>query len=124
MIDLLYKDESYKIVGAAYEVFNELGAGLAEKYYQKGLAQKLKGLGFEVEEQVPFEILSDNKSIGRQLLDFVVNKSIVLELKVDNRFRKDHLRQIFAYLKKSNLKLGIILLFTKNEVRQYRVLNS
>ncbi|MCL5435888.1 MAG: GxxExxY protein [Patescibacteria group bacterium] len=84
MAELIYKDESYAIVGAALKVFNELGFGYQEKYYYRGLKNAFNELGFKVVEQLTSPLVVGGKPIGRYFLDFLLEKNdarIVVELK-------------------------------------------
>ena len=126
MAELIYKDESYAIVGAALKVFNELGFGYQEKYYYRGLKNDLVDLGFKVTEQLLTPLMAGGKPIGRYYLDFLVEKGeakIIIELKVANAVYTQHIRQVYGYLKANNVKLGIILVYSKNGVLTKRIVN-
>jgi len=126
MVELVYKDESYSIVGAAIKVYNSLGFGYQEKYYYRGLKNVLVDLGFKVTEQLFTPLVFEGKSIGRYYLDFLVEKGdckIVIELKVANAVYPQHIRQVYGYLKANNIRLGIVIVFSKNGVLCKRVVN-
>ncbi len=74
-------------------------------------------------EQVPFEIKFQGKNIGRYFLDFLIDGKIILEIKKETKFRKHNIKQVVGYLKKTNLKLGIIVNFTKDGIKFKRILN-
>lgn len=80
-IDLVYPDPSYKIIGVVFDVFNKLGYGYQEKYYQKAIARALKILGILFKEQLPFNIRFKGEIIGRYYLDFLIENKIILEIK-------------------------------------------
>jgi len=120
---LVYPELSYKIIGSIFEVFNNLGYGYQEKYYQKAIAKELKRLEIPFKEQAPFEINFKGEIIGKYFLDFLVEDKIILEIKKETNFRKHNIEQIFGYLKKSGLKLGILVNFTKDGVKFKRILN-
>ena len=126
MADLIFRDESYAIVGAAMKVFNQLGFGYQEKYYYRALKQALLELGFKVTGQLWTALVFEGKSIGGYYLDFLAEKAdckIVIELKIANAIYHQHIRQVYGYLKANNLRLGIIIAFSKNGVLQKRILN-
>jgi GxxExxY protein len=56
-------------------------------------------------------------------LDFLVENKIVVELKVASNFHPKHLSQVLGYLRAKNLRIGLILLFTKNGLKIKRVMN-
>jgi GxxExxY protein len=126
MAELVFKDESYEIVGAAIKVYNALGFGYQEKYYYRGLKKAFEDLDYIVTEQLFTPLVFEGKSIGRYYLDFLVEKTnckIVVELKVANEVYPQHIRQVYGYLRANNLKLGIIIVFSKNGVLQKRIVN-
>lgn len=126
MAELIFKEESYEIVGAALKIFNELGFGYQEKYYYRGLKNALLELGFKVQEQLCTPLIAAGKSIGRYYLDFLVEKNsakIIIELKVANEIYPQHIRQVYGYLKANNLRLGILIVFSKKGVLQKRIVN-
>ncbi len=120
---MVYPELSYKIIGAVFSVFNELGYGYQEKYYQKAIVKTLKILGIPFKEQVSYSISFRNEIIGRYFLDFLIDNKVVLEIKKENNFRRQNIQQVVGYLKKTNLKLGIIVNFTKGGVKFKRILN-
>jgi GxxExxY protein len=70
--DLVYPEESYLVVGCAYDVFNELGAGHPEKYYQRALAVVFEKKKIPFREQVYFPLKFKEKIIGKTFFDFLV----------------------------------------------------
>lgn len=125
MVDIVFSELSYKIIGAAYRVFNQLGWGMHEKYYQRALAEELKLLGIKFVKEFPIEIAySQLGSIGRYFADFLVGEDILVELKTRPRLGYVHLRQVLEYLRRAHLKLAILIYFTKEGVQYRRVLNS
>ena len=122
-IDLIYKDLSYKIIGILYQVYNELGYGYQEKYYQRAIAKLLIKNNLNYKEQLNLPVEFQGEKIGRYYLDFLIENKIVLEIKKENNFRRHNIEQIYAYLKRFNLKLGILANFTKNGVKIKRIVN-
>lgn len=108
MDDLIYPDLSFKIVGCAFEVYNELGFGHSEKIYQKALALSFKNHDLLFIERKYFPVKFHGGVIGRGYCDFVVDEKIV-ELKKNDRFSKGNIDQVNQYLKSSNLKLAILI---------------
>lgn len=121
--DLIFSDLSYKIISVLFEVYNELGAGYQEKYYQRAVVVYLKKRGFNFKEQVPFLVSCAGEKIGNYFLDFLIEDKIVLELKRGELFKRSNIQQVYAYLKAADKKLGIIANFTKQGVKYKRILN-
>jgi len=120
---IIYKEESYQIIGCCFEVYNTLGHGLREKNYQKALEVILKENGMKFESQLYVPIKIKEKTIGRYFLDFLINDVIALELKVGNHFLTKDIKQLYSYLKAKKLKLGIIVNFTSDGIKYKRILN-
>ena len=121
--DLVYPELSYKIIGILFEVYNSLGYGYKEKYYQKAIAPCLRECKLAFEEQVPAKIRFRNSIIGKVFLDFLIENKIILEIKKTDRFSKKEISQVYGYLKATNLKLGILAHFTKDGIKYRRILN-
>ncbi|MBA3704746.1 MAG: GxxExxY protein [Bacteroidetes bacterium] len=121
--EVVFPELSYKIVGCAYEVQNELGGGFPEKYYQKALAIELRTKLIEFREQVYFPLEFKSEQIGKNYFDFLIEDNIVVEIKRGNHFSKSHFDQILRYLKVSDKRLGLLINFATEEVQVKRILN-
>ena len=120
---VFFKRESYQLVGCAYAVYNRLKYGYHEKYYQRAYQVELAKLGFQVRREVLVRIVYNGKVIGRYMLDFLINNVIVVEFKVGNEFQSKYIKQVLAYLKSTNRKLGILILFTPSGIQYKRIVN-
>ena len=120
---LVYKEECYQIIGLIYEGYNNIGFGHKEKFYQNAVENSL------IENKIPFKrelkakVTYKNKDIGYYFFDFLVFDKIVVELKQRNYFSKKDFEQLYAYLKVANLKLGLLVYFTKSGIRYRRIVN-
>lgn len=121
--DIIYKDLSYQIVGAAFNVFNELGYGMQEKYYQRSFEKELAKLSIPYEKEKFIRLAYHSEPIGNYFADFIVADKIVVELKTRPRFGYIHIKQVVEYLNKFQKKLAIIIYFTKDGVRYRRIIN-
>lgn len=121
--DLLFPELSYKIVGCAFEVYNELGGGHRESYYQRALAESFKDSKLDFQEQVYYPLRFQSKVIGKGFFDFLVENKIIVEIKKGSRYSIRHVNQVFDYLKLSNLQLAILLNFGSEEVSFKRIIN-
>ncbi len=122
--DLIYPELSYKLVGLAYNVFNELGHGHLEKIYQKAYAKELKEAGIVFKEQAPYQVIYKEEVIGNNYLDFLIEEKVIIELKRSDFYSKKYNDQLYNYIKYSNLKLAILINFTSNGVRIKRIVNE
>ena len=121
--DIFYPDLSYKIIGSAFDIYNELGGGHLEKYYQKGLSEAFSKNNLKFKEQVSCSLVYNNKVVGRKILDFLVEDKIIVEIKKGNRFSKINIDQVLEYLKTYGLKLAILINFGNEGVVFKRIVN-
>lgn len=118
----LHAELTKQIIGAGFDVFKVLGYGLQEKYYQRALAEQLTSLQIPfIREQVQ-PIYFNEKIIGRYFMDFVVDQSVVVEMKVGNEFYQSHIRQVVGYLKTTGIPIGLILRIEPGGMRVKRVI--
>lgn len=122
--ELLYPELSYKLVGLAYTVFNELGHGHLEKVYQKAYAKELKDAGILFKEQVSYKVIYKEEVIGNNYLDFLIDETVIIELKRTDFYSKKYIDQVSNYLKVSELKLALLINFTSAGVRCKRIVNT
>ncbi len=120
---LIYPELSYKIIGSAFEIFNNIGGNHKELIYQKALYETFQNNNITVQQQVFNPVKIKEKTVGKNYFDFIVENKIVVEIKSSERFSKSHFDQLLNYLIVSKLKLGILISFGRNEVKFKRVLN-
>jgi GxxExxY protein len=120
---VVYPELSYQIVGILFKVYNELGSGYKEKFYERAVAVGLINGKLAYKNQVPYKINFQGKFIGINYLDFLIENKIILELKRGDYFSKKSIEQVNAYLKVTGLKLAILAQFTSQGVRFIRLLN-
>ncbi|MBU2028549.1 GxxExxY protein [Patescibacteria group bacterium] len=123
MDKVIYKELSYKIIGAVFEVFKELGSGFKERYYEDAIAKEFKNKGIKFKRQIPYKLTYKDEMIGSYRFDFLVEEKIIVELKQGNYFSKSNITQALQYLKASNLKLAILVNITSSGVKFKRILN-
>ncbi|HUX35670.1 MAG TPA: GxxExxY protein [Candidatus Paceibacterota bacterium] len=121
--DIIFPDVSYKIIGCAFDVYNNLGSGHIEKYYQRALSKAFQDKGVKHFEQVYYPLYYHGTLIGKNFLDFVVEDKIVVEIKKNERYSKSNIDQVLNYLKMTNMKLAILINFGNNEVKFKRIVN-
>jgi len=121
---IIYKELSYKIVGVLFDVYNQLGPGHNEKFYEKAVARGLTIAGLKFKNQVPAKLVYKGVNIGKFFLDFLIENKIVLEIKVGRNFPKQNFNQIIEYLKVTDKKLAILAIFSFSGVKFIRLLNS
>ena len=123
MAEVLFREESYQIIGCCIEVYNELGCGFREVIYKEALEIELKARKIPFAREKPFKI--DYKGIilpKTYNADFILYDSIILEVKSARSIITDFLYQTRNYLKASGFHLGIIANFGETNFRSERVL--
>lgn len=124
MKEFVYKEESYRIRGAIFEVHRQLGCGFLERVYQEALEREfqLKNIPYEREKTIP--IIYKGHTIAEPYrADFVCYGKIIVELKAVQELEDIHRAQIINYLKVSKMKLGILVNFNATSVAPERFLN-
>jgi len=118
---------SYKIRGAIFKVFNELGPGLLESAYEAALMYELQKEGLTVKSQVPIPLVYDNikLEIGFRI-DLLVENKVVVEIKSVENLAEVHHKQVITYLKLSGKKLGLLVNFNCAQIEKaiYRKVNG
>ncbi len=121
--DILHPELSYKIIGCAFDVYNSIGSGHHEKYYQRGLAEAFAKQNLNFNQQVDYPLKYKEKIIGRNFLDFLVDNKVIVEIKKGEHCSKTNIDQVKEYLKLSNLQLAILINFGIQGVASKRIIN-
>lgn len=120
-MSILYKDESFKIVGCAMEVHNTLGPGLNEKPYENALAIEFKLAGIGLLQQQPFPVIYKGHVVGECIPDLIAFGKIVVEAKTVPSIGDSEMGQMLNYLKITGHQLGIIINFRHPKLEWERV---
>ena len=119
---LLFKNESFGIIGAALEVHKVLGCGFVEVVYQEALEEEFRKRNIPFEREKELIINYKGKQLSKTFrADFICYNKIILELKAVSQFTDDHYAQLYSYLKASNMPLGILINFGKANLDYYRL---
>ena len=103
---------SERVIGAAIRVHRELGPGLLESAYEACLAFELRESGLQVFTQVPLPVVYRGVKLDcGYRLDFVVEGQLLIELKAVEKLQPIHEAQILSYLKLSGIRLGLLMNF-------------
>ena len=116
-----------EVVDAAVKVHRELGPGLLETVYEVVLTKELQERGLRVERQVPVPITYGGLRFEEGFrADIIVEGKVILELKSTEQLSKVHPKQVLTYLKLKGLKLGFVLNFGSNLMKDgiERVVNG
>lgn len=117
---ILYKELSYKIVGLAMQVHRELGPGFLERVYENSMMIMFEENGIPAQAQLPIKVHFHGRIVGDYIADILVDNSIILELKAQERLMLVHKAQTLNYLRATNLRLAILLNFGKASLEYER----
>jgi GxxExxY protein len=110
----MFEDEGYRFMGAAFEVYNQLGYGMAEEIYQQSLEIELSLHGIPFQSKRELEVFYKNKRLDTYYRpDLMVYEGIVVELKALAELNSDHEAQLFNYMRISRQPVGYLLNFGK-----------
>ena len=120
---IIYKEESYKIVGAAFDVYNKLGHGFLEAVYQEALEIEFQRRNIPYEREKELKIIYDGVELKQTYkADFVCYGKIIVELKAVSALDDAHRSQVYNYLHATNYKLGLLLNFgSADELEKERI---
>ncbi|MEW6195159.1 MAG: GxxExxY protein [Bacteroidota bacterium] len=115
------------IIQTSIELHKKLGPGLLESVYENTLAYDLNEKGFHVDQQVPIPLVyKEIKFDVGSRLDLLINKKVIIEIKSVDVLAPVHYAQLLTYLKLSELKLGLLINFNVNLLKEgiHRVVNK
>ena len=111
-------DLTGRIIGCAMRVHTVLGAGLLESAYEACLCYELRKAGLKVEQQKPVPLIYEEVKLEcAYRMDLFVENQIIVELKADDTLPPLHTTQLLTYLKLSNHKLGLLINFNVQHLR-------
>ena len=118
---ILYRDLSYRINGLLFDVHNALGRYCREKQYGDALEHLFeeKEIAFEREKALPISLVENTET---NKADFIVENSILLELKAKPIVTKEDYVQIQRYLQAGKIKLGLLINFRSKYLRPIRII--
>ncbi len=112
MIEPIYKDECYVIMGACFEVYKELGCGFLESVYQESLEIELAMQGIPFRPQVDLALRYKGRLLKQVFVpDFECWDKIIVEIKAVTELADVHRAQLHNYLKATGHRLGLLVNF-------------
>ena len=122
MEELIYKQESYLIIGKCMEVHNNLGAGFLEIVYKDALEYEFKKANIPFEREKEYKVEYKGIILPHKFYaDFVVFDRIILEVKAVNTIPPEFIAQCINYLKVSQNKLALLVNFGEPKLRYQRI---
>lgn len=99
------------VIGCAFEVINELGAGFLESVYEKALIAALRHKGLSAVAQCPIRVLFRGQSVGDFYADLLVEGKVLVELKAVKAIIPEHQAQVINYLNATGIEVGLLINF-------------
>lgn len=122
-MDLIYKDEVYKIIGFCMEVHKDLGKGFNEIVYKDAIEYEFNINAIQFEREKAYDIFYKKYKLPRKYIaDFIVLNKIILEVKAIEKLESSHIKQTLNYLAVSKLKLGLLINFGSDSLEYKRVI--
>jgi GxxExxY protein len=121
MAELLHKDITEKVIGAAFEVYKELGYGFLEKVYQKAMVHELTLRGIHCDEEPSTPAMYKGVKLLDYFGDLLVEGVVMVELKAHKSYQVEDEAQLLNELKASNHKVGLLINFGRDGVKFKRM---
>jgi len=122
MKEIVYKDEAFKIIGAAMEVHKALGNGFLEAVYHEALMIEFEKRGIPYKHEEPLYIKYKDVQLKKTYVaDFVCYEKIIVEVKALLQLISDHESVVLNHLKASGFKLGMLINFGASSLEHKRL---
>lgn len=121
---MLHADITEQILGAAFEVHNELGPGFLESVYEEAMYHELALRGVPCQRQVQIPIHYKNIEVGKHVIDLLVNDQVVVELKAITELADVHKVILLSYLAATKRPVGLLINFGQPSVIYKRIVRQ
>ena len=108
---MLHEDITDRILGCAVTVHKAIGPGLAEQSYQAAMAIEMTERGLSFDREPSIAVTYEETTIGHHRPDFIVEKVVIVELKVVGSFEPVFTSQVLTYLRLTGLQVGLLINF-------------
>src|SRR6266545_131773 len=121
MAATVLQEEGYKLIGAAFEVYNEQGYGMAEEIYQESLEIELEMRQILFQSKQELTTFYKNRPLKKRYIpDLVVYGSIVVELKAVSELLPEHEAQVFNYMRIARVSVGYLVNFGHKDTLEWK----
>jgi GxxExxY protein len=117
-----HKEVTEAIIGAAFEVYNELGYGFLHRIYQRALQVELSRRGFKADMEQRITVRYKEAIVGEYDADLIVAESVLVEVKIAPQYDKRDEAQLLNMLKATGIKVGILVNFGRYKVEYRRLI--
>lgn len=108
---MLYEELTYRVRGAIFTVYNELGFGHKEQVYQRALQKEFEQLKFSYKKEEDLTVFYKGEQVGKYRPDFVIDEKVIIELKAVDFVQKAYETQLLHYLKTTGFNVGLLVNF-------------
>jgi GxxExxY protein len=122
--ELKHEDLTGAILGCAFEVINELGAGFLESVYERAMLVAIEQKGLQVQAQRPIEVRFRERSVGEFYADLFVEQKVIVELKAVKAIAPEHQAQVINYLNATGIEVGLLINFGNPRLEYKRFTRS
>ena len=122
MVELIHKELTFAVIGAAMEVHTVLGPGFLEAVYQTALERELTLRNIPFEKQIKMPVRYKDVVVGDYVADFVIDGKLIVEIKAVSNFNSQHQAQAMHYLAATGLRLALLLNFDTGSLEHRRVI--
>ncbi|MEX0996009.1 MAG: GxxExxY protein [Flavobacteriaceae bacterium] len=121
---ILFKEESFKIIGICMKIHSTMGKGFLESVYSEIIEKEFITNKIPYEREMKLELYYEDTKLNKYFkADFVCYDDIILEIKSVQFLNKVFTKQLFNYLKATNKKLGILINFGEDSLTYKRIIN-
>lgn len=122
MSNIIYREESYAIVGKCMKVHNELGHGFSEIVYKDALEIEFEDNDISFTREKEYPVQYKRRILKHKFYaDFIVLDKIILEIKCVKEITDEHISQAINYLKVSDQKLALLVNFARGKLEYQRI---
>ena len=121
---IIYKDESFKIIGICMNIHSIMGHGFLEAVYAEVLEKEFIKNNIPYQREVRLDLFFNGEKLDKKYkADFVCFGDIILEIKTVSFLHENFTRQTLNYLKATNKKLGLLINFGEKSLKYKRIIN-
>jgi GxxExxY protein len=122
--ELLHGAITKVVIGCAFEVINELGAGFLESVYEKAMMVALQQRGLQAIAQHPIKVVFRNICVGEFIADLFVEEKVIVELKAVKVLAPEHEAQTINYLNATGIEVALLINFGNPRLQYKRLTRS
>ena len=121
---LKYEQITKSVIGCAFEVINELGAGFLKSVYEDALLLALRQKDLSAKSQYPVKVMFRGECVGDFYVDIFVEDKVIVELKAVKTILPEHQAQIINYLNATGIEVGLLINFGNSKLEYKRFTRS